>query len=321
MEVEYIDRINYRKQHHSYELDEILDYATSLNNYNSKELYVKTNFYRQFLKDNPNASKKEKDNEKIKSFSAIIFAGTFSGTCKAVEIKQMSGLIVIDFDHLENLNKVRQQLENDIFTYLLFVSPSNDGLKLIIKHNLSDAAKWKYLFEELQDYYFGITGINIDKSGKDINRVCYVPYIDKLYRKNDSWVWTYKGKFERKECGENHNSIVEYQQPEITDELYKECFYVSVFLAENQINIAEEYHDWISYGYMLCVFGEAGRNIYHNISSVSAKYDRGICDKQYDYMLTTFDEERTNINHYLTNAKKAMANYMIFKRFGFLYLQ
>ena len=115
---------------------------------------------------------------KLFYFPAVTFGGTFNGTGKTEDINKMSGLIVLDFDHIKNLAEVRQNLENDCHTFLLFVSPWGDGLKVVVKHNLTDPQKWQYLYFELEAYYLNTFGLVTDKSGKDISRMCFLPFID-----------------------------------------------------------------------------------------------------------------------------------------------
>src|ERR1035437_1895128 len=191
MEVEYFKKVNNRPDHRPADLNKILTWATS-----DSKLKQNTSKYKKFLKDNPKATRKAISQQKLELFPAITFGGTFGGTGKGEELKEMSGLIVLDFDHVERLNEVRQELENDITTYLLFISPSGDGVKVIIKHDLKDASKWQYLYQEIEEYFANKYYLVTDKSGKDISRMCYIPFVEKLYRKEDSWVWKYTGKFE-----------------------------------------------------------------------------------------------------------------------------
>jgi hypothetical protein len=260
--------------------------------------------------------------KKVIYFTAVIFGGTFTGTGKAEDINIMSGLIILDFDHIQNLKEVRQKLENDSNTFLLFLSPSGDGLKVVVKHSLTDPLKWLYLYLELEEYYLNTFGLETDKSGKDISRMCFLPYVDSLYQNNNSAVWQFTGVFEKQtRIGQ---TIIPFQikQSDNTEDsqLYKECFYISVYLFENKISIAEYYEDWISYGYSLCALGEQGREIFHNISCTSEKYDIETCEEQYDYMLEHFDEDKTNINIFINNGKRAIAHHVIYKQYGFLCL-
>jgi hypothetical protein len=309
IKVEFFKKVNNRAEHRPVELDKILTWATS----DTKELKRNTNKYKKFLEDNPKATTKQKNCQKLISFPALTFGGTFGGTGKSEELLEMSGLIVLDFDHLERLEEVRQKLENDISTHLLFVSPSGDGLKVIIKHNLRDVSKWQYLYQELEEYYFQKYDLSTDKTGKDISRMCYIPFIEKLYRKDDCQIWNYSGKFEKqaealKNYSENGNGTC--NKTEVTDELYRECFYMSVFLKNKNINLAESYDEWVSYGFSLCTFGEEGREIYNNVCSVSDKYDEDVNNDKYTDLLDNFNGDRSGINKYLVKAKEAIANHV-----------
>lgn len=321
IEIEFFPKVNDRSVHSVQGLDRLLQRSTS-----SDKLKINTYLYKQWLFENPNATKKEKSKMKVYFFPAVTFGGTFSGTGKAEDIKTMSGLIVMDFDHIVNLSDIHSRLKTDSYTFLLFVSPSGDGLKAVVKHNLKKPNNWEYLYKELEAYYLQIfKGISdksgkqlrSDPSGKDISRMCFLPFLDDLYRNDDSEVWQYTGELEHNEAAKP-KSVNIINPTEMSDELLKECYYLSAYLFENKINISENYEDWLSYGYSLCAFGEQGREIFHNISCISDKYDMDECDLQYDYMLSHYDESRTNIYIYLNNTKRAIAHHAVFNRYGFL---
>ena len=63
----------------------------------------------------------------------VTFSGTFAPTRLVGNLKQHSGLICLDFDHVANLWETRLQLQADPQTLVLFTSPSGTGLKLIVK--------------------------------------------------------------------------------------------------------------------------------------------------------------------------------------------
>ena len=322
IEIEFFPKVNNRSVHSVQGLDRLLKRSTS-----SDKLKAATYLYKQWLLDNPNATKKEKSAMKVYYFPAVTFGGTFTGTGRAEDINKMSGLIVLDFDHIVNLTEVQNKIKDDPFTFLLFDSPSGDGLKAVVKHNLTDPEKWQYLFEELETYYIQLFNgikdekgkqLSTDPSGKDISRMCFLPYIEDLFRNNGSDVWQYTGEFEKQFKATMPKDNIELNTTGITDDLYKECLYLSAYLFEYHINISENYQDWLSYGYSLCALGEQGREIFHNISCISDKYDIEECDQQYDYMICHFDESRTNIFNFINNSKRAIAHHAIFKQYGFL---
>ena len=118
---------------------------------------------------------------KAANFDYCTFSGTFTTRTDKALI-QHSGLLCIDFDHLQNLDSLRSQLLQDEYfdTQLLFRSPSGDGLKWIVALGsevsnfvYQDHAKW---FTAIANYLFQTYGVEADKSGKDISRACFLPH-------------------------------------------------------------------------------------------------------------------------------------------------
>ena len=78
---------------------------------------------------------KEKRNLLKQQLPAICFSGEFSER-KDKSILKHSGLICLDFDGFESkdlLLKKKKELTNDKFTYSVFISPSGNGLKVLVK--------------------------------------------------------------------------------------------------------------------------------------------------------------------------------------------
>nr|WP_302567810.1 BT4734/BF3469 family protein [Culturomica massiliensis] len=93
-----------------------------------------------------------------------------------------SGLLCIDFDHLQNLQNLKSRLLTDKYfdTQLLFVSPSGDGLKWIIPIDTAQATHNDY-FKAVSSYIQQAYGVEIDKSGPDVSRACFLPYDPQAY--------------------------------------------------------------------------------------------------------------------------------------------
>ena len=255
IDIELFSNVSDRNTHSVQPLDRLIKRATT-----SEKLKHNTYAYRQYLLNNPNAAKQEKSKEKVKRFPAVTFAGTFTGTGKANDIKKMSGLIVLDIDHITDLKEALNQIQQDNHTYIVFTSPSGDGLKVIIKHNLKDPTQWKYLYMELESYYKQRFNIDTDQSGKDISRMCFLPYIENLYINNESKEWLYTGIPQAEAKHPQRQKLSPITTPnkgneanegnediETTEALYKQCFYLSAYLFENNINITETYEDWVLY--------------------------------------------------------------------------
>lgn len=316
--VELFPNVKDRSTHSVQPLDRLLQWSTT-----NEKLKAKTNAYRLWLisdeyielcKNNPKEAKAQKSIKKVQSFPAITFSGTFTGTGKASDINIMSGFIVIDIDHIEHLNFVKMNLELDPYTYLLFVSPSNDGLKVVIRHNLTNPDEWNYLYYELETYYKNTFGITVDKACKDISRMTFLPFIENLYMNDNSEVWQYKGiPYQPHKPERSHITTPN----ESSEDLYKQCFYLSAYLLENKIDLTESYNDWILYGYSLSAIGEQGREIFQNISCLNPEYDPDQTNKQYDYQLKHFDPNKTGIDFFISNAKTAIVEQLLHNKYGF----
>ena len=134
-----------------------------------------------FYKERTNKLRSITDPKQARQFKANNFDYcTFSGTFTSRNDKnlvQHSGLMAVDFDHLSNLEEVRQVLLADDYfdTQLLFVSPSGDGLKWIIPIDTSQIPHAEY-FAAVANYILQTYSIEVDKSGRDISRACFLPH-------------------------------------------------------------------------------------------------------------------------------------------------
>ncbi len=93
-----------------------------------------------------------------------------------------SGLWCIDFDQLQSVDLLRNQLLRDEYfdTQMLFVSPSGDGLKWIIPIDTKQTTHSNY-FAAVANYIQQTYGVEVDKSGRDISRACFLPYDPMAY--------------------------------------------------------------------------------------------------------------------------------------------
>ena len=113
---------------------------------------------------------------KAANFDYCTFSGMFTTRTDKALIKH-SGLVCIDFDHLQNLDSLRSQLLQDEYfdSQLLFRSPSGDGLKWVIEIDISQTPHADY-FRAVANYLFQTYCVEADKSGKDISRACFLPH-------------------------------------------------------------------------------------------------------------------------------------------------
>lgn len=113
---------------------------------------------------------------KARNFNYCTFSGIFNKRSDDGLI-QHSGLLCLDFDHLNNIEDVKNILIQDEYfeTQLLFVSPSGDGLKWIVEINTNQATHQQW-FQAISNYLMYTHSLQADKSGKDISRACFLPH-------------------------------------------------------------------------------------------------------------------------------------------------
>jgi hypothetical protein len=158
----------------------------------------------------------EKNNLK-KRLPSICFSGRF-GKREAEFLLEHSGLMCLDIDKVakKDLQNIKELVCKDEYVFGCFVSPGGLGLKVIVKvapekvnHKPQFLALEKYFnnilcdFTSTQKNEKKIKGgtkkidesqgnylkVHIDKSGKDVNRVCYESYDVDIYYQEDSELW------------------------------------------------------------------------------------------------------------------------------------
>lgn len=132
---------------------------------------------------------KEKRNQLKKNLPSVCFGGTFENRSDNALIKP-SGIMSIDFDGFESMDELeakRFELEMDDYTYALFLSPSGNGLKVLVKIPDTDQKGYKSYFKAIEKYY---NTENFDKSCSNISRVTYESYDPDIFINRDSLEWT-----------------------------------------------------------------------------------------------------------------------------------
>jgi len=77
-------------------------------------------------------TEKEKRSQLKQTLPIVLFAGVFTKRAKK-DLKSASGLIVLDFDNLPNIQEKKKELISLPYVFACWVSPSGDGLKALVK--------------------------------------------------------------------------------------------------------------------------------------------------------------------------------------------
>jgi hypothetical protein len=97
-----------------------------------------------------------------------------------------TGLIVIDIDGIKpkEVDAIKKECENDMFLYSCFMSPSG-GIKLLYEVDAPHKYHKTASFNQLKEYVESVYDQEVDKSGKNISRLCYISYDPEIYINKD----------------------------------------------------------------------------------------------------------------------------------------
>ena len=156
--------------------------------YNSKETPFKLTaieVYNRIKNGNPDLIKKitnirEGDGEGKNKLMAIMFNGTFNER-RDDGLVEHSGLCILDFDKYpdkKSMNKDRKRLKECPYVYMMFTSPSGNGLKAVIRTPKSDKFEHKRRFNAFAEYF---DSDYFDTANSNVSRVCFESYDPDAY--------------------------------------------------------------------------------------------------------------------------------------------
>lgn len=135
---------------------------------------------------------RESDNPSIQTtlknvLPYITFSGVFTER-KNSALKEHSGLLVLDFDGLENerLKTFFSELQSLEWVCAVWVSPRGNGLKVVVKIKPESHLD---TFNALSDFFVGNFNIDVDPSGKDVSRACFISWDPGAYYNPSSSVY------------------------------------------------------------------------------------------------------------------------------------
>ena len=134
----------------------------------------------------------ENEAVKIKSnLPCMTISATFKERRKKDYVDSYTGLLHLDYDKLENAEEVKTNLISIPYTYSAFISPSGNGVKVLVKSD-NAMSSHEVAFNSLREYYDKIVNVESDSSVKDITRLCYMSYDPDLYLNETSEIFKYK---------------------------------------------------------------------------------------------------------------------------------
>jgi hypothetical protein len=219
------------------------------------------------------------------SLPAVCFSGTFNKREDKALIEH-SGFICLDFDGYsttKEMNEDKKKIAADRYTYSVFVSPSGNGLKVIVKIP-KDPENHKNYFNSLEKHF---DSKYFDKTSKNISRVCYESYDEQIFINHESEVW---------------DTVAEHEYKEIDRVASRMTIPIT-----NENKIVDILMKWWTKRYGL-IEGERNNNVY---ILAAAFNDYGVNKSLAEYVMSQFEtsdfpmtEIRTAINSAYSHTQK-----------------
>lgn len=133
------------------------------------------------------------DNHK-KSLPAVTFSATFQQNRRKDRLKEYNQILVIDIDKLtaEEMVTIGEILKKEPFVFSFWKSPSNKGYKGLIKLNfienfekINTDFQHKIAFNSISNYFLDTHNVELDKSGSDITRLCFLSFDQQIIIKGE----------------------------------------------------------------------------------------------------------------------------------------
>ena len=126
------------------------------------------------------------DKDAKRELPVVMYSGKFSGR-KDEDLTEHSGVIVLDFDHIDVANS-KNALATDDYILACWVSPSGDGLKALVK--IAQPRKHRDHFRAIASYMDRQYGLEVDSTGQNESRLCFESYDPEIIINEDSKVFT-----------------------------------------------------------------------------------------------------------------------------------
>jgi hypothetical protein len=134
----------------------------------------------------------------------VLFSGIFKERRDDM-LFEHSGLIVLDFDKVEDIDEARSRLGTDQYVFAMWVSPSGNGIKLLVKIKFPE--RHRDQFRALAGYFDKQYGLEADPTGANESRACFESHDPDIIVNENSVIFTallteQAQEFKEKERGE-----------------------------------------------------------------------------------------------------------------------
>ena len=307
---------------------------------------IKEGASKKLVKSIRSTKDKTERNELKKKLPALCFSGIFNKR-KDSALTEHSGLICLDFDGYEKtklLLEHKERLTKDQYVYSVFISPSGNGLKVLVKIPANPENHISY-FNALEKYF---DSPYFDKMCKNVSRVCYESYDPLIYCNVNSQLWDTISEKEYQEVSTyqdaptipitDENKVVEIlvkwwtkKYPMTEGQRNQNCFVLA--MAFNDYGISQSLAGYVLSQYATQNFpqSEINRTIesaYANTNNFNTKYyeddekvqsvkdkiRRGVSKKEIRHQLSEAGIDGDAINSVINKIEKEQSKQMFWEK-------
>ncbi len=138
-------------------------------------------------------------------------------------LKRHSGLIVLDFDHID-IDRGKSVIGSDKYVRSCWVSPSGNGIKALVE--VLEPSRHRDHFRSLQQYFDSQYGLEVDGTGINESRACFESCDPDIVIKNESDVFV--------------GMVAEQRNTDYVQDIQSKTDYEKLNIAARMINKASE---------------------------------------------------------------------------------
>ena len=253
------------------------------------------------------AEKKNLKDELKGNLPGFVVSGEFTSRNNK-SCLQYHARIVIDIDHFEELEKLKQKVINDKTVIMVFISPSGDGLKIVHKLDEPVIEKnelidfHKQAFQNLEKHYLKQYKVQIDKGGSDLSRLCFISSDPSIYFNSETEPYSFlyvkknpvnddRNKLRMPDLYYKRNGVFTGSREDEIEVLEDICKWQK----ENNICILCNYENWLKVLFAIKnIVGDnpMGEELFQKLSSTWEKYNSSEVSEKWNNKSNKLDDSK-----------------------------
>ena len=232
----------------------------------------------RLLKSQGKENEYREEKKKLPSYTAT---ATYKGERKEINMTSYNNVIVVDIDHLQDVERAKEDIKKMPFVLYCAKSVGGCGLFALVRvgGTIQDfKAYWMALKEDFKNL-----GYAIDESCKDVSRLRFVSYDEKPYINYQATQYNKK-----KVCviPSNHYQAAQPNKNLSNDSVMADLKNIMEDVQQNHLQLSRSHSDTLYLSNVLSsLCGEQGRKYLHIIRRQRGGYDQQKTDNLYDYSL------------------------------------